>query len=196
MADKIIVVGDFPIADSVKYSSVEKVMIYDIKTDAWNEGTKPPEKKLFGVVGVTSGIYAPQRVYVLGTDTNYNYMYDPVADVWSTAKAMPTARYSFSVAVVDDILYAIGGGASNTHITFLSVNEQYIPNGYNGTLPPTTSPSITPEQTNTTSSNPTSKPSDTGFPLTYIIAAAALALTIVTVVSIQIKRKNRLVIQP
>jgi hypothetical protein len=182
MSDKIVVVGDFPIAGSSVYSSVEKIMIYNTQTDVWSEGTNPPAKKIFGVVGVTTGVYAPQRVYVLGTETNYNYVYDPITDVWSTAKAMPTARYSFGVAVVDDILYAIGGGASNTYTNFLSVNEQYIPQEYEGavTAPePSNSPTfpVTPEPTNPTTSKPPDVSEST---LTYSIVTV-LAITIVTV---------------
>jgi len=66
--------------------------------------------------------------------------------VWTFGADIPTHRYDFGVAVVNDMLYAIGGytsyypdllysvpyGPSNTpHAT----NEQYTPFGY-GTVPP------------------------------------------------------------
>jgi hypothetical protein len=152
-------------------------MIYNPKTDTWSGETSPSAKKFSGVVGVTTGIYASQRVHIF--DRNVTSVYDPVNDVWSTTKAVLTTRHSFGVAVVDDVLYAIGGAAPNTAMTFLSTTEQYIPIGYNTTLPPVTSPSITPEHSNPASSNTTSKPSDSEFSLTYI-TAAVLALTIAT----------------
>ncbi|MCL2288029.1 MAG: hypothetical protein FWC33_02455 [Candidatus Bathyarchaeota archaeon] len=184
MADKIVVVGDFPVTGSY----VEKIMIYDTKTDVWREGTNPPVEKIFGVVGVTSGVYAPQRVYVLGTGTNYNYVYDPETDVWSTAQAMPTARYSFGVAVVDDILYAIGGGAAHTYIDFLSINEQYIPNDYN-----TTSSTASPESFKPTTSPPTPELFDTPFKhtLTYPVVVVLVIMVVTATVGLVFSSKKR-----
>jgi hypothetical protein len=53
---------------------------------------------------------------------------------------MPTYRHFFGVAVVDDILYAIGGATSfrTTREGYFSITEQYIPLGYTGILPPVT----------------------------------------------------------
>ncbi|MDR2700632.1 MAG: hypothetical protein LBC12_07560 [Nitrososphaerota archaeon] len=77
-------------------------MIYDPKTDIWSVDTRPSIGKLYGVIGVTTGVYAPQRVYVLSENSTSGY--DTVNDVWSTAKAIRTPRFSFGVAVVDDVL--------------------------------------------------------------------------------------------
>jgi len=51
---------------------------------------------------------------------------------------MPKLRRNFGVAVVDDVLYAIGGYSYTSQsgmVTPVAVNEQYIPIGY-GTVPP------------------------------------------------------------
>jgi hypothetical protein len=68
--------------------------------------------------------------------------YDPVDDTWSSTKTMLTYRDQFGVAVVDDVLYVIGGRVP-AHYTLeifypaeiLPINEQYVPIDYNGPLP-------------------------------------------------------------
>jgi hypothetical protein len=50
---------------------------------------------------------------------------------------MPTPRKFFSVAVVNDLLYAIGGEDSRSNwVLFSNANERYTPVGYVGTVPP------------------------------------------------------------
>jgi LPXTG-motif cell wall-anchored protein len=44
----------------------------------------------------------------------------------------------YRVGVIDDVLYVIGyGRPANNPNKYFSVNEQYIPFGYHGTLPST-----------------------------------------------------------
>ena len=135
-----------------------KVMIYDAKTNVWSEGKTPStvyDKTILTTGGcMTAGIYAPKRVYAFGLGNGpeqpvlSNWVHDPVYDTWSTIKNMPTCRDQFGVAVVDDILYVMGGKDAFGYDIF-SVNEQYIPRGYSGPLPPVTFPTITPVQSNT-----------------------------------------------
>jgi len=47
---------------------------------------------------------------------------------------MPTARNGAGIAVIDDVLFAIGGDSS-WYFTFFSANEQYTPFGYELVLP-------------------------------------------------------------
>jgi hypothetical protein len=69
-----------------------------------------------------------------------NQVYDVMADAWTPVTAMPTRRKDFGVAVVDDVLYVIGGYSYTSpkldDVAPVAVNEQYIPFGY-GTVPPT-----------------------------------------------------------
>jgi N-acetylneuraminic acid mutarotase len=135
---KIIFAGDF-------YGSTREqiVLIYDPKTDKWSEGKAGPTQVWCGGAGVTTGIYAPKKFYALGISSNT--VYDLVGDSWSSAKAMPTKRASFGVAVVDDILYVVGGHTSDDFYSIggtmipSALNELYVPVGYTGTLPPVTS---------------------------------------------------------
>jgi hypothetical protein len=119
-------------------------------------------------VGVTTGIYAPKKIYILGAagipSRMVTWVYDYVKDTWSTAMAMPTYRHFFGVAVVDDVLYAIGGATSfrTTREGYFSITEQYVPLGYAGTLPPVTSVMVPPASSESSGAVP---PTSTSAPL-------------------------------
>ncbi|HLN45088.1 MAG TPA: kelch repeat-containing protein [Candidatus Sulfotelmatobacter sp.] len=145
------------------------LQIYNPKTDNWTKGAAPPYEAHRAGVAATSGLIAPKRIYVFGGEVgfmeanNTNQVYDPQTDTWSIGSSMPTSRASLAVAVVDDLLYALGGNypagnygqtsfnAQERKITLLSnhdseplnfvpqencrLNEQYVPFGY-GTVQP------------------------------------------------------------
>jgi N-acetylneuraminic acid mutarotase len=118
-------------------STVNSNQVYDPENDAWSTRTGLPKAESYGAAGATSGVTAPKRLYFVGgsSQTTYSsvtYAYDSVDDVWSTAASMPTSRVYLAVAIVDDILYVIGGLDGKN---WLKVNEQYTPVGY-GTVPP------------------------------------------------------------
>ncbi|NHJ31953.1 MAG: hypothetical protein FK732_03735 [Asgard group archaeon] len=138
--------------------------IYDTKTDTWTFGKTPPKRAHRSGAVVTSGRFAPKRIYVIGGEvgymeaTNTNQVYDPQTDTWSTGAPMPTARQGVGLAVVDDLIYAIGGiypeyytptsdsitsdvqyslltNTKNNPVNFVpqencALNEQYTPIGY------------------------------------------------------------------
>jgi hypothetical protein len=141
--NKIIVTCEFQTGYPLR--SEQKILIYDTETDSWSEGMSGPTIVIDGAAGATTGVKAPQRVYVLGLAygqfpvPSTNQVYDPEADAWATANAMPTLRMDFGVAVVDDVLYAIGGYSFTSRkqdtVTPVAVNEQYTPLGY-GTIHP------------------------------------------------------------
>jgi N-acetylneuraminic acid mutarotase len=132
--DKIVVTGEFSAGFG---SSEQKVLIYDTGSDSWSEGTSGPVVVVEGAAGATTGVKAPQKVYVLGVPvealypTVINQVYDPKTDNWTTATTMPITRSDFGVAVVNDVLYVIGGYLrSSPQVTPTAMNEQYIPIGY------------------------------------------------------------------
>jgi hypothetical protein len=127
VGNKIVVTGEFAVKPY--YVEVQKVMIYDMVTDSWSEGTPGPSLVLAGAAGATVGVNALQRVYVLGLSSG-NQVYDPKADSWASGSAMPTTREYFGVAVVNDILYAIGGNLYSSSGSVTGVTEQYFPLGY------------------------------------------------------------------
>ena len=135
VGNKIIFTGEFRIGWN--YASAQKVIIYDTETDSWKEGGAGPTVISAGAAGATTGMKAPARVYVLGLALeqypypSVNRVYNPKTDTWATAGAMPTNRSDFGVAVVNDILYVIGGYVRLPRsLTLTNLNEQYVPIGY------------------------------------------------------------------
>ncbi|PVX27239.1 MAG: hypothetical protein CW716_03335, partial [Candidatus Bathyarchaeum sp.] len=113
--------------------------IYDPQTDAWIQGTPIPNPVWVSPEGVaTTGTYAPKRIYVIGGEQSFasasrvNYAYDPQINNWTRAAPMETARFGHSLAVVNDLVYAIGGIVGWLQST--SSVEQYTPREF-GTIP-------------------------------------------------------------
>lgn len=145
--------------------------IYDVSNDSWSVGAPAPSSIITATAGATTGVYAPERIYVFGADAPEIYWqlftkgfiiqsYDPKIDTW-TNTTMPNGRYSVGIAVVDDLLYVIGGYTTsfrtdkfdlNSIITFSSLNQQYTPIGY-GTVPPKISITSPPKNANYSSGN-------------------------------------------
>jgi N-acetylneuraminic acid mutarotase len=132
--------------------------IYDAENDSWSTGAPAPLPTVFPSAGATTGLFAPERIYVFGhgVDTKMPYWqltttrnfiaqsYDPQTDTWTVCVSVPTGRFDASVAVLNDKLYVIGGFnlefptdrfTLNALYTYSAVNEQYTPFGY-GTVPP------------------------------------------------------------
>ena len=87
---------------------------------------------------------------------------------------MPTPRNNLAVAVLNDTLYAIGGGTADSGI--LAINEQYTPIGY-GTPSPTPSP------------NPSPNPSS--FPIVPVVAVSGISAVVLVVAVLAIYFKKR-----
>jgi N-acetylneuraminic acid mutarotase len=118
-------------------ATVGSNQVYDPENDAWSTRTSLPITESYAAADATSGVTAPKKIYVVGgfNETDYSsvtYVYDSKGNVWSTGTSMPTSRAYLALAIVDDILYAIGGFDGED---WLNVNEQYMPIGY-GTVPP------------------------------------------------------------
>jgi hypothetical protein len=84
----------------------------------------------------TTGELAPKRIYVIGgresgLEVPYNQAYNPIDDSWSLGISMPTPRYYFAVAVIDDQIYTIGGlTGAFVAVEQKNQNEQYTPINY------------------------------------------------------------------
>ena len=118
-------------------SAVEVTLnqIYDTETDMWSNGAPLPKGVDAAAAVATSGVYAPKRIYVIGGKqnldaVNFNQIYDPETDTWSKGTAMPTARYGLGVAIIDDVLYAIGGREGWAGFPISAANERYTPADY------------------------------------------------------------------
>ncbi|MCW4025139.1 MAG: hypothetical protein NWF01_08920 [Candidatus Bathyarchaeota archaeon] len=119
-------------------------LIYDTKTGNWSTGAQIP--KYYACTGIvaTTGQFAPERIYVLGgcegfvdSVLNATFVYDVASDTWSSAASMPTARYSFAHAVLDDKIYCIGGPVD--WFEYTQSIDVYTPLDYNFVQPSTSS---------------------------------------------------------
>jgi N-acetylneuraminic acid mutarotase len=110
--------------------------VYDPENDTWTMATPVPEGFFSAGAGVTTGVYAPKRIYVIGGErlnegqnpSNVTHVYDPYLDSWTVGAPMPTPRNGFSVAVLNDEFYAIGGWPGFWPMS--AANEKYTPVGY------------------------------------------------------------------
>jgi N-acetylneuraminic acid mutarotase len=117
--------------------SVSSTQVYDPANQTWSTGANLPDSESYAAAEATRGLTAPKRVYIVGGFNQDSYgnvvhVYDAESNVWSSGASMLTARSYLGLAVVDDVLYSIGG-FDGEH--WLNVNERYMPLGY-GTVPP------------------------------------------------------------
>ena len=118
-------------------TSGSSTQVYNTANKTWSSRANLPANRSYAAAEATRGLTAPKRVYVVGGFDQFNYInlvhvYDSERNVWSTGASMLTARGYLGLAVVDDILYAIGGFDGEN---WLDANERYMPFGY-GTVPP------------------------------------------------------------
>jgi N-acetylneuraminic acid mutarotase len=112
----------------------ETLYIYTVDTDSWSFGASLPTRLRGAAACFTTGLFAPKRLHVTGLDLHY--VYDPETDNWTSATPVPNSRYFTQLGVVDDILYAIGGGIGDplgsppAMYEPKNTNEKYTPAGY------------------------------------------------------------------
>jgi len=122
--------------------------IYDAETDSWSAGVAAPMTSLFASAGATTGVNAPERIYLFGANAEMPFWqltasgftaqsYDPKTSSWTVCASMPTGRFGAEVAVLNDKLHVIGGYTLGTRtdgfppinlpIIYSAINEQYTP---------------------------------------------------------------------
>jgi N-acetylneuraminic acid mutarotase len=126
-------------------------IIYDPAGDVWIQSVVPNNLPVCPVAAVTSGLNAPENLYIFGENTSILgwpawltdfpgssiLIYNMTSDSWIDGLPSIDTRDHVAVAVVDDKFYVIGGaseGINRSH-TATSLNMEYTPFGY-GTAPP------------------------------------------------------------
>jgi hypothetical protein len=126
--------------------------IYDPETDSWSNGAPSPinitaggDNGIAAAAAATTGVMGSKRIYVY--DGSYLQVYDPKNDSWSFGTNPPTNRQYLGIAVVNDLLYFIGGFIYTPYFYyFYDTNELYTPFGYGTPDPsPTPTPSLSSE---------------------------------------------------
>jgi N-acetylneuraminic acid mutarotase len=118
-------------------TTINSNQVYDVQNDTWSNGAELPTPRSYAAAVATSGVTAPEGIYVVGGFDQVDYtsivqVYDPERNVWKDGTSMPTSRGYLGLAVADDVLYAVGGSDGEN---WYNVNEEYKPFGY-GTVPP------------------------------------------------------------
>jgi N-acetylneuraminic acid mutarotase len=126
--------------------------IYDPTSGSWSNGASSQTSFYKGFLGVTIGEMAPKQAvifynpfYAPNSSLYLTQVYNPANNSWVNGASLPLQRQEFGVAVVNDIIYVIGGyipsypqvgTIQQTYgITYTAVNEAYYPIEY-GQAPP------------------------------------------------------------
>lgn len=125
---KIYLVGGFR---SGMWVPTDTLYEFDPTANRWTKkASMPTERGALGAGVVNGRIYAiggAQRHIFQLKDVAANESYDPATDKWTTHAALPTPRDHFTVSVVDEKLYALGGRVDVDYNRNLNRNEVYDP---------------------------------------------------------------------
>ena len=192
VVDKIYVISGF---NEAYASNTNLNQVYNPANNAWTFGENVPTGVLNAAAGATAGVNAPERIYVIGGWTkkpncnNINQVYAPESDTWTTGASMLTARARFGIAVVDDVLFAIGGVADaqlSIGGSVSATNMQYTPAQYTAPTSPSPAPSQEPIKPAST------EPLQTGLlPEAWIIVAAVTAAVLGTGLLVYFRKRKR-----
>lgn len=117
-------------------SSPDAVFSYDSVADSWTNCSSCPFYAVLGIAA-TTGVKAPKLAYVFGwayptgNAELFTKTYNPENGVWNQGTPMLNPRQDFSVAVINDVIYTVGGVTWDKFKEVPSnLNEQYTPIGY------------------------------------------------------------------
>ena len=136
--DKIYIMGGSLESLSLENSRMTGAnQVYNPQTDNWSLASTLLNTDSYGTAAATEGFMAPPRIYCIGGFSAGEFSgqvqaYNLENNSWSLVDSMPTPRAYLGVAVVNDVLYAIGGFDGTN---WLNVNEQYKPVGYGMVAP-------------------------------------------------------------
>jgi RNA polymerase sigma factor (sigma-70 family) len=126
---KIYVIGGAP----VRFGYTAAVEEYNPATDIWTTRADMPTARQALVAAAADGIiytiggWAGNRATGGGAGLTTVEAYDPATDTWTRKADMPAERSHMTIAVVDGIIYVIGGHVSTVPPWVTSVVEAYDP---------------------------------------------------------------------
>jgi N-acetylneuraminic acid mutarotase len=89
--------------------------MYDPIKDTWTTNIEPMPTKRSGLAATS----IKNQIYVLGGEErkgevgktfSNNEKYDTKSDIWTIEPSLPTARHGLAALIIEDKIYAIGGG--------------------------------------------------------------------------------------
>lgn len=158
--------------------TLDTTQIYDTVTDSWSLGAPIPTAVTQAAAGATTGLRAPEAIYVLGglrETSSLNQVYTPNNNSWGLAAPLPSARWNIAVVALNDTLYAFGGFSD--FLVFNRQTLQYTPIGYG-----TTVVSQSPSPNSQISTDPYS---------TLLLAAVIVTIIAVAAVALLLHLKRR-----
>jgi N-acetylneuraminic acid mutarotase len=111
--------------------------VYDPQNQTWSTAANLPTINSYAGCAVTSGDMSPAKIHIVGGCTvtgfeNKTQTYDPQTNTWSIDAEMPSERAYFGLAMINDVLYAVGGFDGEK---CLATNEKFNPAGYGEVAP-------------------------------------------------------------
>uniref|UniRef100_A0A3Q1IGS3 BACK domain-containing protein n=1 Tax=Anabas testudineus TaxID=64144 RepID=A0A3Q1IGS3_ANATE len=135
--ESLVLIGGDQISDDLGSRSISKELWFGnslrnhtgiIKAMEWRRLGEMPEPARFShEVAVLNGqlyVFGGKKYYGISDTLNSVYRFDPLQNHWENLADMQEKRCSFSVVVLDDKIYAIGGHCDPDYIDSV---EQYCP---------------------------------------------------------------------
>ncbi len=213
--NKIYVIGGIKLPSSGSSDSAfDTNLIYDPAPDKWTSGAPIPVAVGGAVAVETTGVMAPEGIYVFGGSTKngspsyLNQVYNPKTNSWTNGTELIGIHYDSAVVNVNDTLYVIGGEYSefvggeqssiqifNPPPPFHASNNQYIPFGYGTFSPIPTASNPSPAQSPISTVSPSSPSkilsNEAGDYAALIVIVALIVVACMVGVAPAIKRGKR-----
>lgn len=135
---KIYIIGGSKVSTiSGELKQVGTNQVFDVETGIWSSGKGLTNPVSYGAAVATSGFMAPTKIYYFGGFLGDRFndevkVYDIAQNSWTNSTDLPFVGGYFGIAVINDLIYIIGGYDGTN---WLTSTLQYKPLDY-GKVPP------------------------------------------------------------